>query len=49
MIITNFRGVSSKNSNFVEKLMIRIIFVVDVLREYAHSRKIWRHSVIWII
>ena len=32
MIITNFRGVSSKNSNFVEKLMIRIIFVVDVLR-----------------
>ena len=29
---------SSKYSIFVDELMIRIIFVVDILREYADSR-----------
>ena len=31
---------SIKHSIFVDELMIRIIFVVDILREYADSRKI---------
>ena len=33
---------SSKYSIFVDELMIGIIFVVDILREYADSRKFWR-------
>ena len=33
---------SSKYSIFVDELMIRIIFVVDILREYVDSRKFWR-------
>ena len=37
-----FRSMSSKYSIFVDELMIRIIFVVDILREYADSRKFWR-------
>ena len=38
----HFRSMSSKYSTFVDELMIRIIFVVDILREYADSRKFWR-------
>ena len=41
----NFICMSSKNSIFVEAIL-RIIFVVDVLRKYVRSRKFWRHSVI---
>ena len=33
---------SFKYSIFVDELMIGIIFVVDILREYADSRKFWR-------
>ena len=33
---------SSKYSIFVDELMIWIIFVVDILREHADSRKFWR-------
>ena len=32
---------SIKYSIFVDELMIKIIFVVDILREYADSRKFW--------
>ena len=35
------------NAFFGEELMIRIILVVDELREYAHSRKFWRHMANW--
>ena len=37
-------NISEVYSIFVDELMIRIIFVVDihVLREYADSRKFWR-------
>ena len=35
---------SSKYSIFVDELMIRIIFVVNILREYADSRKFWRQQ-----
>ena len=28
---------------FGAELMTQITFVVDKLREYAHSRKFWRH------
>ena len=31
----HFRSMSSKYSIFVDELMIRMIFVVDILREYA--------------
>ena len=37
-----FRSMSSNYSIFVDELMIRIIFVVDILREYAESKKIWK-------
>ena len=37
----HFRSMSSKYSIFVDEL-IRNIFVVDILREYADSKKIWR-------
>ena len=33
---------SSKYSIFVDELMIGIIFVVDILREYVDSRNVWR-------
>ena len=36
---------SSKYSIFVDELMIMIIFVVDILREYADSRKFWGETV----
>ena len=37
-----FRTMFYKNTiYFVDELMIRIIFVVDILRENAHSRKFW--------
>ena len=39
---------SSKYSIFVDELMIRIIFVVDILREYADSKN-FGDSVIWFI
>ena len=37
----HFRSMSSKYSIFVDELMISINFVVDILREYADSKKIW--------
>ena len=45
----HLRIMSSKNSIFVDEVMIRINFVVDKLRKYADSRKFWRHSIIWFI
>ena len=33
---------SFKYSIFVDELLIRIIYVVDILREYIDSRKFWR-------
>ena len=33
----HFRSMSSKYSIFVDELIMRIIFVVDILREYADS------------
>ena len=39
---------SSKYSIFVDELMIRIILVVDILREYAHSKNLG-DSAIWFI
>ena len=39
---------SSKYSIFVDELMVRIIFVVDILREYADSKK-FGDSAIWFI
>ena len=45
----HLRIMSSKNSIFVDELMIRINFVVDILRKYVDSRKFWRHSIIWFI
>ena len=38
----------SKYSIFVDELMIRIIFVVDILREYADSKNFGK-SAIWFI
>ena len=38
----HLQSMSFKYSIFVDELMIRIIFVVDILREYADSRKFWR-------
>ena len=29
---------------FVDEIMIRILFVVDILRVYADSKKFWRQS-----
>ena len=44
----HFRSMSSKYSIFVDELMIRIIFVVDIPREYADSKN-FGDSVIWLI
>ena len=44
----NLGSMSSKYSIFVDELMIRIIFVVDILREYANSEK-FGDSAIWFI
>ena len=47
--LANISEVSFKNSSFVDELMIRIIFVVDmILREYADSKKSG-DSAIWLI
>ena len=47
-LVKHFRSMYSKYSIFVDELMIRIIFVVDILREYADSRN-FGDSTIWII
>ena len=44
----HFRSMSSKYSIFVDELMIRIIFVVDILREYSIQEN-FGDSAIWFI
>ena len=45
----HFRSMSSKYSIFVDELMRRIIFVVDILRDYADSKNFWRQCIMWLM